>query len=160
MPENGSRRNGRRRSVLDLAPLERDCMQALWPLREGTVREIREQMAGSRPRAYTTIMTIMDRLAQKGVVTRSKAGRAWLYRPNFTAEEARAHAVAQLVAHFFDGSREALRAHLGGEEIPIPPGAERPAAPPREQPRVARRTRAVREERAQPVSPRLDDTLL
>jgi len=57
-----------RRSLLDLAPLELDCMNTLWPMGEATVREIRDRLAERRARAYTTIMTIMDRLARKGVV--------------------------------------------------------------------------------------------
>lgn len=149
--------NGRRRSILDLAPLERDCMQALWPLGEATVREIRDRMAEVRPRAYTTVMTIMDRLAQKGVVTRVRAGRAYLYRPSFTAEDVQAHAVEQLVDHFFEGSREALRAHLSGSGVPVPRTAMAVARAPRtstkEQPQPAE------EELFGPHS-RLDDTLL
>jgi BlaI family transcriptional regulator, penicillinase repressor len=102
-----------RRAVLDLAPLELDCMNTLWPMGEGTVREIRDGLALRRPRAYTTIMTIMDRLARKGVVERRKIGRAYMYRPNLSAEEARAQALSQVVENFFGGSKEALIAHLG-----------------------------------------------
>jgi BlaI family penicillinase repressor len=101
-----------RRSILDLAPLELDCMNALWRLGQATVREIHAALATRRPRAYTTIMTILDRLAQKGVVERRKSGRAWLYKPNLSAEQARKHAVAQLVEGFFQGSTEALATHL------------------------------------------------
>jgi len=158
--ERASRRNGRRRAVLDLAPLERECMQALWPLGEGTVHEIREQMAAARPRAYTTIMTIMDRLAQKGVVTRTKVGRAYLYRPNFTAEEARAHAVQQLVEHFFDGSREALRAHVSGEPVAVTPAARAPVSVPAPRSARPRTGRASEAEAPAPQPPRLDDSLL
>ena len=102
-----------RRAVLDLAPLELDCMNTLWPMGEGTVREIRDGLALRRPRAYTTIMTIMDRLARKGVVERRKIGRAYMYRPNLSAEEARAQALSQVVENFFGGSKEALIAQLG-----------------------------------------------
>lgn len=101
-----------RRAVLDLAPLELDCMNTLWPLKEATVREIRDRLAPRRARAYTTIMTIMDRLARKGVVERRKAGRKYLYRPRLTAEEARMHALEQVVENFFGGSRESLLAQL------------------------------------------------
>jgi len=122
------RGNGPRRSILDLAPLELDCMNMLWPLGEGTVRQIRQRLAASRPRAYTTIMTIMDRLARKGVVARRKVGRAYLYRPNLTAEEARTHAIEQVVEGFFEGSAEALATHLaGGRRIPAR-GAQRERA--------------------------------
>jgi BlaI family transcriptional regulator, penicillinase repressor len=101
-----------RRSVLDLAPLELDCMNTLWPLKEATVREIRDGLAPRRPRAYTTIMTIMDRLARKGVVERRKVGRAYKYVPNLSAEDARAQALGQVVESFFGGSKEAVIAQL------------------------------------------------
>ncbi len=117
-----------RRSILDLAPLELDCMNALWSLGEGTVRQIQQVLAPLRPRAYTTIMTIMDRLAHKGVVTRHKVGRAYLYRPNLTAEQARAHAIEQVVEGFFGGSEEALVAHVAGA------GDSTPRTPRRRQP--------------------------
>src|SRR5580692_8799398 len=102
----------RRRSILDLAPFELDCMNALWPLGEATVKQVQESLMARRPRAYTTIMTILDRLEQKGIVTRRKVGRAYLYRANLLASEAQQSAVQQLVAGFFGGSREALAAYL------------------------------------------------
>jgi predicted transcriptional regulator len=112
LPENSSATPGLRHSILDLAPLELDCLNVLWPLGEATVRDVQQALRPTRPRAYTTIMTILDRLAQKGVVQRQKSGRAWLYRANLSAAEARSHAIAQVVDGFFDGSPQALAAHL------------------------------------------------
>jgi predicted transcriptional regulator len=103
---------GPRHSILDLAPLELECLSVLWPLGEGTVRDIHRALATSRPRAYTTVLTIMDRLEQKGIVTRRKVGRAFRYQARLSAEEARLKAVEKIVAGFFDGSPEALAAHL------------------------------------------------
>src|SRR6202795_292062 len=111
MTEGTSRAVSPRRSLLDLAPLELDCMNTLWPMGEGTVREIRDQLAPRRPRAYTTIMTIMDRLARKGIVERRKVGRAYIYRPNLTAEDARTQALGQVIENFFAGSKDALLSH-------------------------------------------------
>jgi BlaI family transcriptional regulator, penicillinase repressor len=102
-----------RHSLLDLAPLELECMNMLWPLGEATVREIRDRLIPRRARAYTTIMTIMDRLARKGVVERRKSGRAYVYRARLAAEEARSQALAQILENFFGGSKEALLAQLG-----------------------------------------------
>jgi BlaI family penicillinase repressor len=119
--------SGVRHSILDLAPLELDCLSALWPRGEATVREIQQALAPTRPRAYTTIMTILDRLTQKGVVERRKTGRAWTYRPNVSEQDARSRAVTQLVNSFFDGSAEALTAHLAGQaagRVGALPGAE------------------------------------
>jgi predicted transcriptional regulator len=133
-PQRGT---GPRHSILDLAPLELECMSVLWPLGEGTVREIHRQLAVSRPRAYTTIMTIMDRLAHKGIVTRHRVGRAYRYQPNLSADEARVSAIEKIVTGFFDGSAEALTAHLaaaGGTPrpgVPAPPRLDPPRRDPR-----------------------------
>ena len=133
------RPSGVRHSILDLAPLELECLSALWPMGEATVRDIHRALAASRPRAYTTVMTIMDRLAQKGIVSRRKAGRAFRYQAKLSAEEARLKAVEKIVDGFFDGSKEALAAHLsrlsvqGGaireDVIPPAPVVDAPAAP-------------------------------
>jgi BlaI family penicillinase repressor len=114
MTELNARNSSPRRALLDLAPLELDCMNTLWPMGQGTVREIRDSLAARRPRAYTTIMTIMDRLARKGVVERRKVGRAYMYRPNLSAEDARTQALGQVIENFFGGSKEALIAQLSG----------------------------------------------
>ncbi len=108
----------------------------LWPLGEGTVRDIHRALAAIRPRAYTTVMTIMDRLAQKGIVTRRKVGRAFQYQARLSAEEARLKAVEKVVEGFFDGSTEALAAHLSarGSAVrefvsPAPPAVDASAPP-------------------------------
>ena len=130
---NGEKKAGngaadsRRRSLLDLAPLELDCMNTLWPIGEGTVREIRDQLAPRLPRAYTTIMTIMDRLARKGIVERRKSGRAYIYRPTLSVEDARTHALGQIVESFFGGSREIAAAYLrDGNSLAAADGEARP----------------------------------
>jgi BlaI family transcriptional regulator, penicillinase repressor len=112
---------GPRHSILDLAPLELECLSALWPMGEGTVRDIHRELSVARKRAYTTVLTIMDRLAQKGTVTRHKVGRAYVYRANLTASEARLKAVEKIVTGFFAGSTDALAAHLASQK-----GARRP----------------------------------
>jgi predicted transcriptional regulator len=112
-----SRVQAMRKSLLDLAPLELDCMSRLWQLGEATVRQIRDNLAATRPRAYTTILTIMDRLAHKGFVTRRKAGRAFLYLPNLTLDEARGRAIARVVEHFFEGSYETMANYLSGKQL-------------------------------------------
>lgn len=59
-------------------------MDVLWdtapPSGGLTVREVAEALSGRAP-AYTTVMTVLDRLAGKGMVARERDGRAWRYRP-------------------------------------------------------------------------------
>lgn len=95
----------------ELPPLELECMKALWSLGEGTVQEIRERLFPKRPLAYTTVMTVMDRLARKGAVEREKNGRAHVYRATVTEELVRERAVARLVENFFR-SRDGLQQYL------------------------------------------------
>ncbi|HET6142664.1 MAG TPA: BlaI/MecI/CopY family transcriptional regulator [Candidatus Acidoferrales bacterium] len=126
-----SRTPGPRHSILDLAPLELECLSVLWPLGKGTVRDIHRALAESKPRAYTTVMTIMDRLEQKGIVERRKVGRAFLYQPKLSAEEARLKAVEKIVDGFFNGSPEALVAHLSDRgNVAAQVAASKPASAP------------------------------
>ena len=127
---------GPRHSILDLAPLELECLSVLWPLGEGTVRDIHRALAASHPRAYTTVLTIMDRLEQKGIVARRKVGRAFHYQARLSAEEARLKAVEKIVEGFFDGSSEALAALLSSQGgaareflSPAPAAVDAPATP-------------------------------
>jgi predicted transcriptional regulator len=169
MEQSASPNRGPRHSILDLAPLELECMSVLWPVGEGTVRDIYRQLTAMRPRAYTTIMTIMDRLARKGIVTRRKVGRAYRYQANLSAAEARRSAVEKIITAFFDGSAEALSAHLtarGGaprssDASPARPGPPRSATRP-EAPELSRRAAVDGTDTGvgESVTRRLDETLL
>jgi BlaI family transcriptional regulator, penicillinase repressor len=113
-----------RNHVLSLPPLELACMKVLWTLGQANVHGIRAGMLSSRPLAYTTVMTIMGRLARKGVVERRKQGRFHLYRPLVSDMAVREHAVGRLVDDFFRGSRESLREYLESGANQIAAGAE------------------------------------
>lgn len=117
--------------LLDLPPLELACMKALWALNEATVEEIRADLMPRRPLAYTTVLTVMDRLARKGAADRRKRGRAHVYTPAVAEEAVREHALERLIGDFFQGSREQLRSHLGAALAAKagPVGRERPPQP-------------------------------
>ncbi len=100
----------------DLPPLELECMKALWALGKGTIHEIRGRLMAKRPLAYTTVMTVMDRLARKGVVEREKRGRAHLYHPGISERLVLERAIARLAESFFQGSRNELRRYLATGE--------------------------------------------
>lgn len=68
--------------------LEATVMDLLWS-RPGpaTVRDVQRALENERPLAYTTLMTVMDRLHSKGWLTRTMEGRAYSYQPTATKEE-------------------------------------------------------------------------
>jgi BlaI family penicillinase repressor len=94
-------------------PLELLCLRALWSLKEATVKQVQKLVSESRPLAYTTIMTVLDRLVKKGKLSRRKAGRAFVYTPRESLDEMRRVAVRQLVDNFFGSSEEELLRFLG-----------------------------------------------
>jgi predicted transcriptional regulator len=55
-------------------------MDAVWDHPPATVREVADRMRGDADRAYTTVMTTLDRLHKKGLLLREKDGLAWRYR--------------------------------------------------------------------------------
>ncbi len=104
MPGNGAREIP--------PPLELECLKALWTLGEGNVKDVREALTANRSLAYTTVMTVLDRLARKGGVARRKVGRSFVYVPVLSRKNLRRLAVRDLVDRFFDGSEEALIHYL------------------------------------------------
>jgi predicted transcriptional regulator len=97
-------------------PLELLCLRALWTLREGNVKEVQAVVAQSRPLAYTTIMTVLERLVCKGRLRRRKTGRAFVYSPETSRDAMRRAAIRELLEGFFDGSEEELIRFLRGPE--------------------------------------------
>ncbi len=99
-------------------PLELHCLRMLWVLGEANVSQIRTSLAPDRNLAYTTVMTLMDRLAKKGAVERRKQGRSFVYAPVLSRETLRRAAVKELVDSFFGGSEEELIAYLVSPQEP------------------------------------------
>jgi predicted transcriptional regulator len=86
-------------------------------------------MAADRNLAYTTVMTVLDRLARKGGVARRKVGRSFVYAPVLRREELRRLAIRDLVDRFFDGSEDALIAYLrNGDASAAAPSSNAQAA--------------------------------
>jgi len=84
--------------------LEAVVMDRLWSRTEvSTVREIFDELAETRPIAYTTVLSTLDNLHRKGWLQRELVGKAYHYRPKMTREE---HS-AKLMRDAFDGGGDA-----------------------------------------------------
>lgn len=71
-----------------MGELERSVMEVLWASPgPHTVREVHAELDSERDLAYTTVMTVLVRLAEKGLATRERDGRAWRYRAARTRED-------------------------------------------------------------------------
>ena len=85
-------------------------MSVLWDLGPATVAEVRERIADDL--AYTTVLTILRTLEQKGYVSHTEDGRAHRYKPLVKREVAGRTALRRLVDKVFDGSPELLLTQL------------------------------------------------
>ncbi|MEU0075922.1 BlaI/MecI/CopY family transcriptional regulator [Streptomyces sp. NPDC006332] len=103
-----------------LGDLEAEVMDRLWRWgRPATVREVFDDLKGSRPVAYTTVLTVADNLHRKGLVRRRKTGRAWLYTPEWTRDEYTAGLMKDALGHTEDREAALLRfvEHMSQEDI-------------------------------------------
>lgn len=101
--------------------LERAIMDTLWDRGSATVREVLAQLPPSRRVAYTTVMTVMNRLVAKRVLRRTAgAGGAFIYAPTSSRQASAAAAtqasIDQLVRQYGDAALVHFMAAL--DEIP------------------------------------------
>jgi predicted transcriptional regulator len=109
-------------------PLEMMCLNALWDIGEGNVEEVRKVVSQNRPLAYTTVLTLLDRLARRGAVSRRKEGRGFRYQPTVSRDKLRRMALVQFLEYHFEGSVAKLKIFLEQpvEQLQVP-AAEPPA---------------------------------
>ncbi|MCC7202677.1 MAG: BlaI/MecI/CopY family transcriptional regulator [Nitrospirae bacterium] len=70
-----------------LGDLEKQVMDVLWNREEITGREVLEEIEKQRVLAFTTVLTVMDRLLKKGLIKRKKRGGVFIYAPSISREE-------------------------------------------------------------------------
>ncbi|CAK8583432.1 BlaI/MecI/CopY family transcriptional regulator (plasmid) [Priestia megaterium] len=89
-----------------LGPLELEVMKVLWSKKEATVQEVLADLNKQNEYAYTTIMTIMNRLDKKRILTRNKVGKGYQYKARYNQDELVQHTsskkVEQLLGNYGD----------------------------------------------------------
>ncbi len=96
------------RNCLDsLGTLQRAVMEILWEVEEATVREVLERLAASRPKppAYTTVLTVMQKLDKAGWLTHRTEGQTYVYAPVRTRADATANSLRGILKRVFAGDR-------------------------------------------------------
>ena len=103
-----------------LGPLEADVMEVVWDRPEVRVRDVYEVLSERRPIAYTTVMTTMGRLAEKGLLHRIESHPAHRFRPGVSRDEyasSTVHSVLDwLVGHFPDPAVAYFLDRLEGDD--------------------------------------------
>jgi len=95
-----------------LTPQELAIMKVVWKLDSATVRDVYETLRKQRQIAYTTVMTMMKILEDKGYLTKSRTERAYVYKPARPRQQVVAAMVRDFVERVFDGAASGLVLHL------------------------------------------------
>lgn len=99
-------------------PGELEVLKTLWDREPMTVREVMEVLNETRRRAYTSVMSLLGVMTDKGQLTREPKGRAFLYRARVGREKTLGQMVEDLMARAFEGSASALVARLLDQSSP------------------------------------------
>ena len=95
-----------------LTPQELAIMKVVWQREEATVRDVYETLRERRQVAYTTVMTMMKILEEKGYLEKSREERAYVYRPSRPRQQVVGAMVRDFVDRVFDGAASGLLLHL------------------------------------------------
>ncbi|HLX43548.1 MAG TPA: BlaI/MecI/CopY family transcriptional regulator [Bryobacteraceae bacterium] len=95
-----------------LTEQELEIMKVIWKLETATVRQVYEALLEQRRIAYTTVMTMMNILEQKGYLKKDQGERAFVYQPTQPQKQVIRSMVREFVNRVFNGSAEPLLVHL------------------------------------------------
>jgi predicted transcriptional regulator len=95
-----------------LTPQELAIMKVVWRKDEATVRDVHAALSESRTIAYTTVMTLMRILQEKGYLTKVTHEKAHVYRPAKPRQQVIGGMVRDFLDRVFDGASDALLVHL------------------------------------------------
>jgi predicted transcriptional regulator len=98
----------RRKSLTHLGETEMEVLHHVWDLGEATVSDVHERILEDRDVAYTTIMTVMKKLAEKDYLDYHKEGRSYVYQPAQEPDAVQHNLLQRLMEKVFQGSPSAL----------------------------------------------------
>ena len=102
----------KRKPLDDLGELQRTVLETVWDLGEASVHQVRERLNSRRRLAYTTVLTVMQKLEKAGWLEHRNEGKSYVYTPALSREEAGAGSVRGFVKRVFEGDAMTLFQHL------------------------------------------------
>lgn len=103
-----------------LTPQELAIMKVVWRLKSATVRDVYEALRAERTIAYTTVMTMMRILEEKGYLTKTSEERAYVYSPAKPRQQVVGSMLRDFIDRVFDGAPDSLLVHLAKDNALSP----------------------------------------
>lgn len=101
-----------RRTIRGLGELQAEVLELLWGLGEATVADVVARLERDRPVTYTTALVALQKLEKKGWIDHRSEGRAYVYFPRKSREDAQAGLLGELLATAFGGDPSLLLSQL------------------------------------------------
>ena len=95
-----------------LTPLESLIMDAVWELKQASVKQVQEHLKSSKPMAYNTVMTMMQIMREKGFLISKREGKKDVYRAKISKDQMAKHGIREMLDRFFAGSTSAFISQL------------------------------------------------
>jgi len=99
-------------SLAGLGELQRAVLEIVWERGEATVHDVLGQLGPRRKLAYTTVLTVLQKLEKAGWLEHRSAGKSYVYTPAVSREQAGAGSVRGLLKRVFAGDAVAMFQHL------------------------------------------------
>ncbi len=93
-------------------PAELEVLQIIWEHGPRTVREVMNLLSTGRRRAYTSVMSLMSVMAEKGLLNQKPKGKAFVYSAKVSRDKTQTRMLGDLLNRAFGGSASALVTHL------------------------------------------------
>lgn len=107
-----------KKSLTPLGETEMEVLHHVWELGEATVKDVRKRILKNREVAYTTIMTVMKNLTEKGYLKYRKDGVTYVYSPAQEPESVRSNLIKDLISKVFKGSpKELVQTLVNSEDL-------------------------------------------
>lgn len=107
-----------KKSLTPLGETEMEVLHHVWDLGEATVKDVRKRILENREVAYTTIMTVMKNLAEKGYLKYRKDGVTYVYSPAQEPDSVRSNLIKNLITKVFKGSpKELIQTLVKSEDL-------------------------------------------
>jgi BlaI family transcriptional regulator, penicillinase repressor len=105
-----------RNSIDELGALQKAVMEILWELGEATVGQVRDRLQREPQPAYTTILSVMQKLEKAGWLSHRAEGRSYVYLPTRSRDEAGTSTLRTFIDRVFRGDPLLLFQHLLEDE--------------------------------------------
>jgi BlaI family penicillinase repressor len=105
-----------RKPLHEIGDLQRQVMEILWEQDEASVQRVRELLGGERPPAYTTVLSVLQKLEKAGWVGHKKSGRTYIYAPRHSREEEGRTSLGNYIERVFRGDPLKMFQHLLADE--------------------------------------------